>query len=256
MSIPPRDTEQRNVPLPPSRQSSLARRQPLSAVSDRETLRAELNHHISRVARRSTPEALANADSRLALSLRLVLLADALYEAGTRGSPDEWHRTDAERRVRSVMRQAFRGEAKLVERELAAVAGLPVEEQLAFCVILAEAGWRLFDGEPAEQSAALVSVPTKSPPNGRAIVRHGPASYSIDGRPPLTVTSVEDSVLRAFLEHPELDTAALRSKTGVPRPSDVLTRLRKKYGGVFASAIETPRQRGGGNYRVTVRLAG
>jgi hypothetical protein len=83
--------------LPPSRPSSIARRQPPPAASARETLRAELNHHISRVARRSTPEALANADSRLALSLRLVLLADALYEAGTRGTPDDLHHTDAER---------------------------------------------------------------------------------------------------------------------------------------------------------------
>lgn len=239
-----------------SRPSSLARRPDVSAASARETLRAELNHHISRVARRSTPELLANADSRLALSLRLVLLADALYEAGTQGTPDDLHHNDAERRVRSVMRQAFRGEARHVERELAQVSGLPLEEQRAFCAVLAEAGWRLFDGETAERPAALVSEPTKSAPHGRAIVRHGPASYSIDGHPPLTVTSVEDSVLRAFLEHPELDTAALRSKTGVPRPSDVLTRLRKKYGGVFASAIETPRQHGRGSYRITVRLVG
>lgn len=239
-----------------SRPSLPARRQPLPAANARETQRAELNHHITRVARRSTPEALANADSRLALSLRLVLLADALYEAGTQGTPDDLHRTAAERRVRNVMRLAFRGEAKLVERELAEVAGLPLEDQQAVCTVLAGVGWRLFDGDSVAAPAAVASAPAVRASNGQAIVRHGPASYSIDGQPPLTVTTAEDSVLTAFLESPELDSAALRDKTGVPRPSDVLTRLRKKYGGVFAGAIETPRQRGGGSYRVTVRLAG
>lgn len=236
---------------------------PDDELARRDAQRLKLNHHVSRVVRRCTPAELANPESRLALSLRLVLLADALYEAGTRGGLDDLHRSDAERRVRNVMKLAFRGEAKHVERLLAEVAALPPAEQQAVCDLLAVVGWRLFDGSlqvatrigPAAQDAADAgrSAPTV---DGRAIFYHGPATYSIAGHSPLTVTAIEDQVLRAFLSTPELDPAALKQRSGVARPADVLTRLRKKYGGIFAAAIVTPGRRRGGLYQVTIRMAG
>jgi hypothetical protein len=222
---------------------------------------------VSRIVRRSTPAGLASPDSRLALSLRLVLLADALYESGTRGGLDELHQTDAERRVRNVMRLAFRGEARLVERQLAEVAELPAPEQQAFCDVLAVVGWRLFDGSP-DGSGPGRPVNSDAPPvaggngdgasngNDRAILCHGPATYSVPGHAPLTVTTLEDQVLRAFLAAPELDPVTLKQRSGVTRPADVLTRLRRKYGGIFAPAIVTPGRRRGGRYQVTIRTAG
>ena len=249
--------------------SSLSRGRPLvpaAAPALRETQRLRLNHHVSRVERRCTPAELANPESRLALSLRLVLLADALHESGTRGALDELHHTEGERRVRNVMKHAFRGEAKLVERQLAEVAALSAAEQQAVCELLAGIGWRLFDGPVAvvskrELNASEVSAPTGG--NGpapigadRAILCHGPATYSVAGRAPLTVTALEDQVLRAFLAAPALDSLALKQRSGVTRPADVLTRLRRKYGGIFAPAIVTPGRRRGGLYQVTIRTAG
>jgi hypothetical protein len=229
--------------------------------------RLKLNHHVSRIVRRSTPAGLANPESRLALSLRLVLLADALYESGTRGGLDELHKSDAERRVRNVMKLAFRGEARLVERQLAEVAALPPAVQQAFCEVLVVVGWRLFDGPSQRPAPGRPVICDARPVNGgnghptpdgkgRAILRHGPATYSVSGHSPLTVTTLEDQVLRAFLAAPELDPAALKQRSGVARPADVLTRLRRKYGGIFAPAIVTPGRRRGGLYQVTIRTAG
>jgi len=239
---------------------------PEDELAARDAQRLKLNHHVSRVVRRCTPAELANPESRLALSLRLVLLADALYESGTRGGLDELHHSDAERRVRNVMRLAFRGEAKHVERQLADVAALPPAEQQAVCGLLAAVGWQLFDG--TLQSTAPVEPAAKLPPAsdpglgrsgpdgaGLAILFHGPSTYSVLGHSPLTVTAVEDQVLRAFLAAPELDPVALKQRSGVARPADVLTRLRKKYGGIFAPAIVTPGRRRGGRYQVTIRAA-
>jgi hypothetical protein len=229
----------------------------------REAQRLKLNHHVSRVERRCVPAELANPESRLALSLRLVLLADALYESGTRGSLDDLHHTDAERRVRNVMKLAFRGEARLVERQLTEVAALPSAEQQVVCKLLAVVGWRLFDGTspeaaPAEAASAARQGPGLVAPGdaGRAILCHGPATYSVPGHSPLRVTALEDQVLRAFMATPELDPVALKARSGVARPADVLTRLRKKYGGIFARAIVTPGRRRGGSYQVTIRTAG
>jgi hypothetical protein len=233
----------------------------------REAQRLKLNHHVSRVVRRSTPSELANPESRLALSLRLVLLADALYESGTQGGLDELHHTDAERRVRNVMKLAFRGEARLVERQIAEVAALSPAEQQAVCEVLAVVGWRLFDGtspDPAPSGQAAKPALATGAGDGlvaahdadRAILCHGPATYSVTGHSPLKVTALEDQVLRAFLASPELDPVALKARSGVARPANVLTRLRKKYGGIFAPAIVTPGRRRGGLYQVTIRTAG
>ncbi len=240
---------------------------PQDSLALREAQRLKLNHHVSRVVRRCTHAELANSESRLALSLRLVLLADALYESGTRGSLDDLHHTDVERRVRNVMKLAFRGEARLVERHLTEVAALPAAEQRAVCELLAVVGWRLFDGTspdavPSHQPAEVALVAGANDglvaprDAGRAILCHGPATYSVPGHSPLTVTALEDQVLRAFLAEPELDPVALKARSGVARPADVLTRLRKKYGGIFAPAIVTPGRRRGGRYQVTIRTAG
>jgi hypothetical protein len=65
------------------------------------------------------------------------------------GSVDDLNASSAERHVRNVLRQAFRGDAKQVERLLTEVASLPTAEQAMICKLLAEVGWRLFDGDAA-----------------------------------------------------------------------------------------------------------
>lgn len=108
-----------------------------------------MRHHVSRLAHRATVAELAKPDSRTALALRLVLLADALHSSGMLGSVDSLNASATERQVRNVLRHAFRGDARQVERILTEVTALPAAEQADICKLLGEVGWRLFDGDAA-----------------------------------------------------------------------------------------------------------
>lgn len=118
-------------------------------VSQRAVLREQLRHHVSRLAHRATVAELAKPDSRTALALRLVLFADALHSSGMLGSVDDLTANPAERQVRGILKQAFRGNAKQVERLLSDVATLPPAEQAEICKLIGTVGWRLFDGDQA-----------------------------------------------------------------------------------------------------------
>lgn len=126
------------------------------AASQRAVLREQLRHHVNRLVSRATVAELGKADSRTALSLRLVLFADALHNAGMLGSVDDLDATPAERQVRGLLKQAFRGDARQVERLLTEAARLPDTEQAAICQLLGEVGWRLLDGDtsPSTESRA------------------------------------------------------------------------------------------------------
>jgi hypothetical protein len=115
----------------------------------RAALREQLRHHVNRLANRATVAELAKPDSRTALALRLVLFADALHSSGMLGSVDDLNASTTERHVRNVLKHAFRGEARQVERLLTEVASLPIVEQADVCKLLGEVGWRLFDGDSA-----------------------------------------------------------------------------------------------------------
>lgn len=125
-------------------------------ASQRAVLRERLRHHISRLASRATVAELAKPESRTALALRLVLFADALHTSGMLGSVDDLNANSAERHVRSVLKQAFRGDARQVERLLTEATSLSAADQSAICDLLADVGWRLFDGDhpPTAESRA------------------------------------------------------------------------------------------------------
>ncbi len=126
------------------------------AASQRAVLREQLRHHVSRLAHRATVAELAKPDSRTALALRLVLFADALHNSGMLGSVDDLSATSTERHVRGILKQAFRGDARQVERLLADLTALPPTEQAAVCDLIGTVGWRLFDGDhpPTAESRA------------------------------------------------------------------------------------------------------
>jgi hypothetical protein len=68
------------------------------------------------------------------------------------------------------------------------------------------------------------------------------------------VTPAEDAVLVAFVDSPVLSGQELVDMSGRPRAVYILATLRRKYGGVFASAITMPGRRDGGGYRADVRM--
>lgn len=137
----------------PDRSTSTRRSRTSISTGDlarqRAVLREQLRHHISRLASRATVAELAKPDSRTALALRLVLFADALHSSGMMGSVDDLNASTTERQVRNVLRQAFRGDARQVERLLSEVTALPAPDQAEVCKLLGEVGWRLFDGNAA-----------------------------------------------------------------------------------------------------------
>lgn len=137
----------------PNRSTSGRRSRPSISTGElarqRAVLREQLRHHVSRLAHRATVAELAKPDSRTALALRLVLLADALHSSGMLGSVDSLNASATERQVRNVLRHAFRGDARQVERILTEVTALPAAEQADICKLLGEVGWRLFDGDAA-----------------------------------------------------------------------------------------------------------
>jgi hypothetical protein len=137
----------------PDRSISVRRSRPSLSTVDiarqRAALREQLRHHVNRLANRATVAELAKPDSRTALALRLVLFADALHSSGMLGSVDDLNASTSERHVRNVLKHAFVGDARQVERLLAEVAALPVADQADVCKLLGEVGWRLFDGDAA-----------------------------------------------------------------------------------------------------------
>jgi hypothetical protein len=122
---------------------------PADQTAQRAAQREVLRHHINRIKNRCTVPELAKAESRTALSLRLVLFADALLQSGMLGSVEDLNANQVEVYVRTLLKHAFLGDARQVERTLGEVAAAPGTDQVAFCDLLAEVGWRLFDGPQA-----------------------------------------------------------------------------------------------------------
>jgi hypothetical protein len=121
---------------------------PADQTAQRAAQREVLRHHINRIKNRCTVPELAKPESRTALSLRLVLFADTLLQSGVLGSVEDLNANHVEIYVRTLMKHAFLGDARQVERTLQDVAAAPGTDQVAFCDLLAEVGWRLFDGPP------------------------------------------------------------------------------------------------------------
>lgn len=134
-------------PQPPKRRSRVMAA-PADQTAQRAAQREMLRHHINRIKNRCTVPELAKPESRTALSLRLVLFADTLLQSGMLGSVEDLNANHVEVYVRTLMKHAFLGEGRQVERTLQEVAAAPGADQVAFCDLLAEVGWRLFDGPP------------------------------------------------------------------------------------------------------------
>lgn len=136
-------------PAPKRRSRILAA--PADQSAQRAAQREILRHHVTRIQNRCTVPELGKVESRTALSLRLVLFADTLLQSGMLGSIEDLTANQTELTVRALLRHAFMGDARQVERVLQDVAGAPAADQAAFCDFIAIVGWRLFDGP--EQSA-------------------------------------------------------------------------------------------------------
>lgn len=125
---------------------------PADQTAQRAAQREMLRHHVNRIKNRCTVPELAKPESRTALSLRLVLFADTLLQSGMLGNVEDLTANHIEAYVRTLLKHAFMGDARQVEKTLSDVASAPGADQVAFCDLLAEVGWRLFDGPP--QAAA------------------------------------------------------------------------------------------------------
>lgn len=137
---------------PTSKRRSRVMAAPADQTAQRAAQREVLRHHITKIKNRCTVPELAKVESRTALSLRLVLFADTLLQSGILGSVEELNKNPAELAVRSLIKHAFLGDARQVERTLQEVSGAPPADQVAFCDLLAEVGWQLFDGPPQSGS--------------------------------------------------------------------------------------------------------
>lgn len=93
-------------------------------------------------------------------------------------------------------------------------------------------------------------------PGGAVIVSLGNRQYRVGSHPPVVVSENEDTVLQAFLEQANMDTADLIERSGVGRAARVLSDLASKYGGAFAPAIRRPGAKGKGGYFVSIQAAG
>lgn len=139
---------------PESGRFSRYRSAPGDPASRRAAERDVLRHHIARIKNRCTVAELAKSESRTSLSLRIVLFADALVQAGMLGNVEDLKADRTELTVRALLKSAFLGDARQVERVLDDVAARPEADQTAFCDLMASVGWRLLDG--AQQSAPEV----------------------------------------------------------------------------------------------------
>ena len=111
-------------------------------------------------------------------------------------------------------------------------------------------------------STGFATPPTSAvkfppPPPANAIIALGGRRYRIGTHSPFTVEENEDTVLQALLEAPDhtLDKPGLISAAGIENAPTVLSRLRRKYGGILAPAIRCPGHRGGGGYHVAIEAA-
>ncbi|MFO1096372.1 MAG: hypothetical protein U0992_24165 [Planctomycetaceae bacterium] len=128
---------------------------PADQSAQRAAQREILRHHVTRIKLRCTAPELTKPESRTALSLRLVLFADTLLQSGMLGSVEDLTGNPTELTLRGLLRHAFMGDARQVERILQDVAGAPAADQAKFCELIAEVGWRLFDG-PQQSSGPEV----------------------------------------------------------------------------------------------------
>lgn len=135
-------------PHPAPKRRSRVMAAPADLTAQRAAQREVLRYHIAKIKNRCTVPEIGKAESRTALSLRLVLFADTLLQSGILGSVEDLNRNPVELAVRSLLKHAFVGDARQVERILQDMAAAPPNQQLAFCDLLAEVGWRLFDGPP------------------------------------------------------------------------------------------------------------
>jgi hypothetical protein len=95
------------------------------------------------------------------------------------------------------------------------------------------------------------SAPTPRPQRN-VVLSLGARQYRIGKCRPLAVTPTEDAVLQAFLDSPAMNDPTLKAKTKQDEPGKVLRRLRTKYDGIFAPAIDTPGGNGKGGYHVRI----
>jgi hypothetical protein len=110
--------------------------------------------------------------------------------------------------------------------------------------------WREQKALPGEGGAPL---PLEETPQSPPIVFHSTRQYSIGGGPIYLVNETEDNVLQAFRESPVFDEPELIETSGVDHAPKVLRRLKGKYNKEFACAIETPRRKASGGFRVNIR---
>jgi hypothetical protein len=113
------------------------------------------------------------------------------------------------------------------------------------CDLLATNKPRTGDTQPSEARAPASPAGT--------ILSFGDKKYG-NGVVVQVVTDSEDAVLTAFLDHQAMDLPDLTKRAG-EGALKVLSRLRSKYGGIFASAISRPGARSRGGYRVSIRKA-
>jgi hypothetical protein len=103
------------------------------------------------------------------------------------------------------------------------------------------------------------AAPSATPaPQATVILALGNRQYRIGTTPPLTVSEREDTVLQAFLRPTPLaamDSPMLAQRCGYADGRAILARLREKYNGVLANAIELPGGKSKGGYRVRITNA-
>ena len=107
----------------------------------------------------------------------------------------------------------------------------------------------LKDRPPAKQDHGSAT------PGRPVIYSLGESAYRVGNGRPVSVKENEDAVLEAFLEMPVMTSAVLKSRSGNPDAPIVLNRLRKRYQGIFAPAIDCPGVPGKGGYAATVEKA-
>jgi hypothetical protein len=98
-----------------------------------------------------------------------------------------------------------------------------------------------------ERAATLEKVTARA-----WIISHGGGLYSLGNSDKVQVTPREDEMLKAFLDSQTLHTADIVDRTGIEQPVDVLKQLRKRNGGIFATAIDFAGRKGNG-YTVRVK---
>jgi hypothetical protein len=93
-------------------------------------------------------------------------------------------------------------------------------------------------------------------PRPDLIIALGKKFYAIGDYEPQEVTDSEDCLLQAFLTTPAMSLCTLANRSGLHESTGItLRRLRKKYGGRFAPAIDMPLPHSKTGYRVRITQA-